>query len=581
MRAVSLLLIFLLAKLAVLWGHAVPRSGWSLVAYIWQDAAVALLFAPIDVGLARLRPRLKAIGTSLYWLLAIYAAINVPVGRAVSTVLTWPMLRAARGPLADSMLLYVTWTNCLLVLSMLTAAAVLPWLLRQTPRTWIAAMAAGAVPLILAGPSASARVDTHGMDRNPVAVLISGALSRSRYSYGAPAAPVSSNGTCDRRTSRFPGTVAEELTRFSGIAKGKNAIVVSLESTAAQYLELYGSGYEVMPNLSSLARNALVFENAYAVYPESIKGLYSVLCSAYPAFQSEPESYEHAPCRSMAAVLAAAGYRTAMIHSGRFGYLGMESIIRNRGFDTLEDAGDIGGNRNSSFGVDEPAAVARILAWLDALPRGQRFFVTYLPIAGHHPYATPGPGPFVVRDEIDQYRNALHYGDESLGALMQGLQKRGLDRDTVWMIYGDHGEAFHQHDGNYGHTFFVYDENVRVPLVIAAPGLISSEVRVRKAVSLVDVAPTLLDLLGTPAPAHYHGHSVLDGTPRMALFFTDYSLGIVGLRDGSWKFIYELESHRRKLFDMENDPRELCDVSVREPERTSWYADVVRGWIGK
>jgi hypothetical protein len=575
MRAVSLLLIFLLAKLAILWGHAVPRSGWSPVAYIWQDAAVALLFALIDlgldVGLARLRPRLKAIGTSIYWLLAIYAAINVPVGRAVSTVLTWPMLRAARGPLADSMLLYVTWANCLLVLLTLAAAAVLPWLLRQTPRTCFAVAAAGSIPLILAGPSASARVDTHGMDRNPVAALMSGALSR----------PGNSSGAGDRRTSRFPGAGAEDLTRFVGIAKGKNVIVVSLESTAAQYLELYGSGYHVMPNLSSLARNALVFENAYAVYPESIKGLYSVLCSAFPAFQSEPESYEHAPCRSVAAVLADAGYRTALIHSGRFAYLGMESIIRNRGFATLEDAGDIGGNHNSSFGVDEPAAVARILAWLDALPRGQRFFVTYLPIAGHHPYATPGPGPFIVRDEIDQYRNALHYGDESLGALMQGLRQRGLDRDTVWMIYGDHGEAFRQHDGNYGHTFFVYDENVRVPLVIAAPGLISSQVRVRKVVSLVDVAPTLLDLLGTPASAHYQGHSVLDGTPRMALFFTDYSLGIVGLRDGCWKFLYEMESQRRKLFDMESDPRELSDVSARAPERTTWYAAVVRGWIGK
>jgi phosphoglycerol transferase MdoB-like AlkP superfamily enzyme len=340
-----------------------------------------------------------------------------------------------------------------------------------------------------------------------------------------------------------------------------------------------------MPNLSALARNALVFENAYAVYPESIKGLYSVLCSAYPAYQSEPESYERAPCRSVAAVLSEAGYRTAMFHSGRFGYLGMESIIRNRGFATLEDAGDIGGNHNSSFGVDEPSAVARILGWLDALPHGQRFFVTYLPIAGHHPYATPGPGPFAVHDEIDQYRNALHYGDESLGALMRGLRQRGLDRDTVWMIYGDHGEAFHQHDGNYGHTFFVYDENVRVPLVIAGPGLVSSEVRVRKVVSLVDAAPTLLDLLGTPAPADYpaayQGRSVLDGTPRMALFFTDYSLGILGLRDGRWKFLYEMESQRRKLFDMESDPRELADVSAREPDRTSWYAGVVRGWIGK
>src|ERR1017187_1793234 len=65
----------------------------------------------------------------------------------------------------------------------------------------------------------------------------------------------------------------------------------------------------------------------------------------------------------------------------RYGYLGMESIIRRRGYQTLEDAGDISGSHNSSFGVDEPATVARMLAWIDALLRGQHFFLTYLPIA--------------------------------------------------------------------------------------------------------------------------------------------------------------------------------------------------------
>ena len=67
------------------------------------------------------------------------------------------------------------------------------------------------------------------------------------------------------RTSRYAGEVAEDLSRYSGIAKGRNVIVVSLESTAAQYLELYGGAYDVMPNLDALARSGLVFDNAYAV----------------------------------------------------------------------------------------------------------------------------------------------------------------------------------------------------------------------------------------------------------------------------------------------------------------------------
>jgi len=569
MRAASLLVVFLLAKGAVLWGHAVPWNSWAAAAYVWQDALVVLLFAGIDAGLRKFGA--KRLALALYWALAIYAAINIPVGRVVSTPLTWPMLRAARGPLADSILLYVTWPNVLLVSAILVSSGLLPWLLRRTPRRWLMSAACAVVPLVLVGPAASSRVDAHGLDRNPVAVLVRGALPRRA---------AGKNGD-DWRISHFPGAAAEDLRRYSGLAKGRNVIAVSLESTAAQYLRLYGSAYDVMPNLDTLARDALVFENAYAVYPESIKGLYSVMCSAYPPFQSELDSNQDSVCRSVADLLARAGYRTAMFHSGRFAYLGMESLVRHRGFQTLEDAGDIGGNHNSSFGVDEPSTVARLLAWIDGLPRGEHFFVTYLPIAGHHPYATPGRGPFEVHAEIDQYRNALHYGDESLGELARGLRDRGLDRNTVWVIYGDHGEAFHQHDGNYGHTFFIFDENVHVPLVIAAPGLMSGQSRIRKTVSLLDVAPTLLDLLGMEPHVEWSGRSALDSKARMALFYTDYSLGIVGLRDGRWKFVYEMDSRRGKLFDMDCDPGERSDASATEPERAAWYGSLVRGWIGR
>jgi lipoteichoic acid synthase len=427
--------------------------------------------------------------------------------------------------------------------------------------------------IVILGPLASSRADTRGMDRNVVTALIGTGSPRVRA--GA--------GTSEWRESRFQADGTEDLSRFRGIAQGRNVVMVSLESTAAQYLSLYGGKFEVMPNLSALARKALVFESAYAAYPESIKGLYSVLCSTFPAFDSQPEEYANLDCRSVASVLGDAGYRTAMFHSGRFGYLGMESIIRNRGYQTLEDAGDIAGNHNSSFGVDEPATVARMLAWIDALPQGQHFFLTYLPIAGHHPYATPSDatqerGPFTGDADIDQYRNALHYGDVSLGTLVEGLRARGLADNTVWVIYGDHGEAFHQHQGNYGHTFFLYDENIHVPFLIVAPGLMRGQERVRKVVSLVDAAPTILDLMGITPPKNYQGRSMLDGAPRMALFFADYSLGLLGLRDGRWKFVYEIASGRTRLFDLERDPREMSDVSAREAARVSWYGQVVRGW---
>jgi glucan phosphoethanolaminetransferase (alkaline phosphatase superfamily) len=567
MRSASLLLVFVLAKLAVVWGHAAPLTGWSLLAYVWQDVMVALTFAAFEIALQRIGAATRIVG-AIYWAIALYTAINIPVGRVVSTPLTRPMLRAARGPLADSMLVYLTTTNILLVVSVLAAAAVLPWLMRGVPRQFARSVVVCAIAVVLLGPMASSRSDTRGMDRNVITALIVTESPRLMA-----AAEVS-----EWRESRFRPDRTEDLSRFVGAAQGLNLVMVSLESTAAQYLSLYGGEYEVMPNLSALARKALVFENAYAVYPESIKGLFSVLCSKFPAFDSQPEEYANLECRSVASVLGEAGYRTAMFHSGRFDYLGMQSIIRHRGYQTLEDAGDIGGNHNSSFGVDEPATVARMLTWIDALPRGRHFFLTYLPIAGHHPYATPERGPFAGTADIDQYRNALHYGDLSLGALIEGLRVRGLDKNTVWVIYGDHGEAFRQHEGNYGHTFFLYDENVHVPFLIAAPGLMRRQERVRKVVSLVDAAPTILDLMGIAPPKDYQGRTMLDAAPRMALFFADYSLGLLGLRDGHWKFVYEMGSGRTRLFDLERDPKEVSDLSKRESARASWYGDVVRGW---
>lgn len=596
MRSASLLLVFVLAKVLIVWGHAAPVTSWSLLAYVWQDVAVALAFGVFEITLDLFEITFGRSGATrvvwaIYWAIAIYAAINIPVGRVVSTPLTRPMLRAARGPLADSMRAYVTATNLLLVVFVLAVAAGLPWLMRRVPRTrlmrrvprsWQMRLARLAVVCALAivvlGPMASSRADPRGMDRNVITALIGTGLPRAM-------AGGTANEWREARIwgdSSFSADGAVDLSRFRGAGPGINVVMISLESTAAQYLSLDGGQYDVMPNLSALAQKALVFDNAYAVYPESIKGLFSVLCSTFPSFDSQPEEYANIDCRSVASVLGDAGYRTAMFHSGRFGYLGMESIIRNRGYQTLEDAGDIAGNHNSSFGVDEPATVARMLAWIDSLPRGERFFLTYLPIAGHHPYATPERGPFTGTAEIDQYRNALHYGDVSLGVLVEGLRARGLEQNTVWVIYGDHGEAFRQHEGNYGHTFFLYEENVHVPFLIAAPGLMHGQERVRKVVSLVDTAPTILDLMGIAPPKDYQGRSILDGASgpaqQMALFFTDYSLGLLGLRDGRWKFIYETGSGRVRLFDLERDPRETVDLSARETARTSRYTRVVRGW---
>jgi len=155
---------------------------------------------------------------------------------------------------------------------------------------------------------------------------------------------------------------------------------------------------------------------------------------------------------------------------------------------------------------------------------------------------------------------------------------RGLDTNTLFVIYGDHGEAFGQHQGNYGHTLFLYEENIRVPLLVALPGEWHEAKRVKRTASLIDVAPTLLDLLGLKAPADYQGVSLLEPRQQAALFFTDYSLPLAGVRDGRWKLIAEVGSSRVKLFDLVTDPDETRNVAGQFPERVMEWCGRLDEW---
>ena len=568
------------ARVAALAGHALVWSWWSPVAYLWQDAAVALMYLVIDRTIQR-TPRAAWLAYAAF---TIYVAVGVPVSRVMSTPMTWTMWGAAGGALSDSLRMYVTAGNVAWMGAAIAVGIAAPYVVSGLGLSKGRTATLILVGLTLLGPTALARVDTHGLDRNAWSALMASANKAALQ--GPPyvresATDVRSaglSGPRDWRRGQHEEPAAEDLTRLRGIATSRNVMLVSLESTAAQYLSIYGAADDATPNLSMLARSAVVFEHAYAVYPESIKGLFSILCSTYPAFDRPADRYADAPCRSIASRLADHGYHTAMFHSGRFEYLGMDAVVRNRGFDVLADAGDIGGEHESSFGVDDRTTVAQVLHWIDALPRGDRFFVTYLPIAGHHPYESPEPGPFPARDEFGRYQNALRYGDTALGDLVHGLDARGLRDSTVWIVLGDHGEAFGQHDGNFGHTFQLYEENVRIPLLIAAPGAIPGPIRTKRVVSTIDIAPTILDLIDVSADDAYQGRSVFDGESRMALFFADYSLGLLGLRDGNLKYIYELDSRRARLFDLDRDPQEAHDVAAERATDVRWYAQRVRAW---
>src|SRR4051812_21703828 len=365
LRGVCLLGVLLTARAMVLIDRPVPLSIWAPLAFIWQDVLVSVLFVAVDARLKR--PR---VAWTCYAALVLYIALNVPVARVLSTPLTWTMLRAARGPLADAVVHYVTLANLAALAIPVSVAAILPRLLTPASLRINTTVVVTAVLIVAIGPFAASRIDTGGLHRNAFGALAATSVTR-----------VSANGAFEdwratdehepqtntdehepRTNTDEHGTARDamdvDLTSLRGSMRGRNVVLVALESTGARHLGLYGSAPDPAPTLTALARQSVVFERAYAVYPESIKGLFATLCSRYPALDTAPEIYADVPCASLAATLKAAGYRTALFHSGRFIYLGMMSVIDRRGFDLLKDAGAIGGRVDSSFGVDDMSTVA-------------------------------------------------------------------------------------------------------------------------------------------------------------------------------------------------------------------------------
>jgi arylsulfatase A-like enzyme len=591
-RALCLLAVGAVAKLVLVALRASDgaaaglASAWAAPAMLYQEVWAALAVMAVDLALVRLgAPRA---GWALYAAAALYVAGNVPIARQFGTPLTWAFVEAAGGALWDSIVAYATPGNLGATALVLACAAALPRVIVRPPRRpWALA---GALALVLAlGPAAVRRCETLGLHRNALAALVTTWWAR----VSAGAGPI---GQAQRVAAEGP---ALDLSHLAGAARGRDVVWVLLESTGARYLSMYagragwpapagapvpGDMVDPTPRLSALARRAVIFDAAYTSYPESIKSLYALLCGRAPAPNTGAADYDagRLACDAVPELLRAAGYRTGLFHSGRFVYLGMRHLVDGRGFEALHDAQTIGGQYAVSFGTDDASTARRVLRWIDEAPE-RPFFALYMPIAGHHPYRSPGRGsrPFAAETEIDHYRNDLFAGDEALGLLIDGLAARGRLGEVLWIVEGDHGEAFHQHAGNFAHSLFVYEENVHVPLVIVPPGASAGPVRAPQIAGAIDVAPTIAALLGVPAPASWTGRSLLTPAPGVARFFSDYNSVLLGLRTGAWKCIVEPEPGRVRLFDLSADPGETRDLAAAQPERaqaclrdlTDWAAN--------
>lgn len=373
-------------------------------------------------------------------------------------------------------------------------------------------------------------------------------------------------------------------------ARPKNVLFLILESTGTRYLSLYGSRYKTTPVLDAESNHALVFDNFYSHVGMSANSMAAITLSIFPymTWREYTVEYPSFPGTTLADVLKTRGYRTAFMHSGDLAYAGGGGFLRNRGFDDIIDAADLGCGARTSWGCEDRFLVDGLLRWID-LDCQTPFFAMAWTSQSHHPYEPSPERPFVdffeggplPPDDYDlgRYMNTLVEVDRQVGRIFDGLRERDMADDTLVVVTGDHGEAFGDPHPTWGHGARVYEENVHVPFLLWNPRLYPKRMRSAVVGSHVDVNPTIADVLGLPPSPSWHGRSLFDRLrPPRAYFYAANDDYLLGVREGDWKYIYNATEGRDELYNLKADPAEGRNSARQEAQRVRRLRQRLAAW---
>jgi arylsulfatase A-like enzyme len=621
--ATLLALTLVVAKAAYLDspGH---RSGQTLASYLTQlswVAAADILFA-LAVGLAgetlllatRRRPRLHAAAFSaLITFCAVsvgYAVVSVKIFAYFRTPLNASLISLGGDVRAMRSSLIAFASPPLLASALLAPPAYLilatrahqrwPRPLGRRARDVVACAAVATVTWFLAARTYAGRpdaLDDWKLSQNPHTALIASFVREAAFTRTDDLPiPFAADYAADFKRA---AERADAVAPTPGLARGpKNVIVVVCESVGTQFLSLYGSPYRTWPRMEAEARHAVVFDNYYANVTNSANAMFSLTLSNYPPLRGGEHTIKRAaaPGTSAAQILAARGYRTAMISAGYNAWANQDRFLQNRGYDTVWDAKDSGCPELNSWGVEDRCMVDMVLRYLDRAPdREKPFYVFAWSQANHHPYgpefgqtAEHWDNPDLLKGEtkfgemtwdLGRYLAALYELDKQLGRLFDELRRRDLADDTIVLITGDHGEVFGWPHKAYGHGGGVYQEYVNVPFVVWSPALFQHPARSKEVGGHVDVQATVLDLLGLPPAPTWQGRSMFapDKPPR-TYFFGSADQGYLGLRDGDWKYAYNRLTQGEQLYDLSTDPLEQTNLAATHRDRCREFRQRIAAW---
>ncbi|HEX5041429.1 MAG TPA: sulfatase-like hydrolase/transferase [Candidatus Polarisedimenticolaceae bacterium] len=353
----------------------------------------------------------------------------------------------------------------------------------------------------------------------------------------------------------------------------RHLVLVTLDTVRADRLGAYGRKDGGTPWLDGLARRGTVFERAYTAAPLTLPAHVSILTGRYPTttqIHLNGETGLPASVPTAAEILSQHGFFTGAAVGG---YPVAGRFPTRRGFDTYDDALRVGA---AGEALERPASQV-VHAALRALSSSgeRRVFLWVHLFDAHDPYEPPSP--FRERFAGDLYQGEIASMDAALANLGPVVEK-ALGKDVLWVVVADHGESLGEH-GEETHGYFLYDATLRVPLLLAGPGVEPGAV-VSDPVRTVDVLPTVLARLGVPLPPGLEGTDLWSKDPRGRRAYAETRLpaayyGFAPLRsaiDGSLKYI---DAPRPELYDLRQDPSESRNIRAERRED----AGVLSAWL--
>jgi len=386
-----------------------------------------------------------------------------------------------------------------------------------------------------------------------------------------------------------------------------NILLVTLDTTRADFLGCYGNPIVQTPTLDALAADGVLFDHAISQAPTTTPSHCSLMTGTYA---SRNGAINGAAMRgdlpTLAEVLQENGYDTAAFVSSTM--VRSTNSGLDRGFDYYEDSmclwTPLLRHDEAQFvvafyllarlqGNQVPARVVsdRAVEWLNR-PREAPFFCWLHYYDPHDPYRAPEPYRNMYQGKIppdpiqhrpvDRYAGEITYVDAQLGRVIESLKARGLYDDATIVVTADHGEAFGEKHGEqieFGHGNHLYDTTQHVPLLVKLPGGAGAGRRVEDVVQLADVAPTLVELLGGVFPDTCQGHSfavLLRGGQRsepgvayservkLPHFGDDAdsssSQRLMAMRTLKLKYICDDSRQRQEMYEVFDDPGETVNI---------------------